>query len=52
MMITVLLYGSECWTLTKQVNRTERAEMCFLRGVAGYHLIDKKLNEDIRNKLH
>jgi hypothetical protein len=32
-----MLYGSECWTLTKQQeNETEAAEVRFLRAVAGY----------------
>jgi hypothetical protein len=43
MAISTLLYGSECWTLTKrQKSRLEAAEMHFLRSVAGYRLIDHR----------
>jgi hypothetical protein len=46
MVIPTLLYGSECWTLTKrQIRRLEAAEMRFLRSVAGYRLIDHRRNE-------
>jgi hypothetical protein len=49
MAIPTLLYGSECWTLTKrQKSRLEAAEMRILRSVAGYRLIDHRRNEDIR----
>jgi hypothetical protein len=52
MAIPTLLYGSECWTLTKrQKKRLEAAEMRFLRSVAGYSLIDHTRNEDIRDEL-
>jgi hypothetical protein len=52
MAIPTLLYGSECWTLTKrQKSRLEAAEMRFLRTVAGYQLIDHRHNEDIREEL-
>jgi hypothetical protein len=41
MSIPTLLYGSECWTLTKrQKSRQEAAEMRFLRSAAGNRLID------------
>jgi hypothetical protein len=47
-----LLYGSECWTLTKgQKSRLEAEEMRFLRSVAGYRLIDHRRNEDTREEL-
>jgi hypothetical protein len=49
MAIPTLLYGSDCWTLTKrQKSRLEAAEMRFLTSVAGYRLIDHRRNEDIR----
>jgi hypothetical protein len=52
MAIPTLLYGSECWTLTKiQISRLEAAKMCFLRSVAGYRSIDHRCNEDIREEL-
>jgi hypothetical protein len=35
MATPVLLYGSECWPLTEQVNAIEIVLMCFLRVVAG-----------------
>jgi hypothetical protein len=48
MVIPTLLYGSECWTLTKrQKSRLKAAKMRFLRSVAGYRLIDHRRNEDI-----
>jgi hypothetical protein len=50
--IPTLLYGSECWTLTKrQKSRLEAAEMRSLRSLAGYRLIDHRRNEDIRGEL-
>ena len=50
--VPMLLYGSECWTLNKElIRRLEVAEMKFLRFVAGYTLMDKKKNEDIRREL-
>jgi hypothetical protein len=52
MAIPTLLYGSECWTLTKRQNsRLEAAEMCFLRSVACYRLIVHRRDEDIREEL-
>jgi hypothetical protein len=52
MTIPTLLYGSECWTLTRrQKSRLEAAEMRFLRSVAGYRLIYHRRNEDIREEL-
>jgi hypothetical protein len=49
MAIPILLYGSECWTLTKrQKSRLEAAEMRLPRSVAGYRLIDHRRNEDLR----
>jgi hypothetical protein len=50
--VPALLYGSECWTLTKQqLEQTEPSEMRFLRSVAGYRRTDKKRNTDIRQNL-
>jgi hypothetical protein len=52
MAIPTLLYGLECWTLTKrQKSRLEAEEMRFLRSVAGYRLIDHRRNEDIREEI-
>jgi hypothetical protein len=52
MAIPTLLYGSDCWTLTKrQKRKLEAAEIRFLRSVAGYRLIDHRRNEDIREEL-
>lgn len=52
MAIPTLLYGCESWVLTiSQQNKVEAAEMRFLRQVAGYRLIDKKRNVDIRREL-
>jgi hypothetical protein len=52
MAIPTLLYGSECWTLTKrQKSRLEVSEMRFLRSVAGYRLIGHRRNEGIREEL-
>jgi hypothetical protein len=52
MAIPTLLYGSECWTLTKRQKSTlEAEEMRFLRSVAGYPLIDYRHNEDIREEV-
>lgn len=49
----MLLYGSEFWTLTKsEEKRIEVIEMRFLRSIAGYTLLDKKRNEDIRLELN
>jgi hypothetical protein len=52
MAIPTLLYGSECWTLTKrQKSRLEAEEMRFLISVIGYRLIDHRRNEDISEEL-
>jgi hypothetical protein len=52
MAIPTILYESECWTLTVRQKRTlEAAEICFVRSVAGYRLIDHRRNEDIREEL-
>jgi hypothetical protein len=39
--VTSLIYGSECWTLNKQLLQIESSEMRFLRSVAGYRRTDK-----------
>lgn len=52
MAIPSLLYGCESWVLKKnEERRIEASEMKFLRYVAGYTLLDKKRNEDIRKEL-
>jgi len=41
--IPMLLYDSECWTLTKaQMRRMGIAKMHFLRAIAGYGMMDHK----------
>jgi hypothetical protein len=46
-----LLYGNECWTLTKkEVQQTEAIEMRSLRPVAVCQRIDQRKNEDIRQE--
>jgi hypothetical protein len=52
MVIPVLLYGSECWTLTEQISRIVIVEMHFLMAVVEYCLIDEKQNEDTRKQFH
>jgi hypothetical protein len=47
----MLLYGSECWTLTKEQIRTEAAEMPFVRDIAGYRIMDHNRNEDTYEEL-
>jgi hypothetical protein len=50
--VLVLLYGSDCWTVTKQqLQQIESSEMRFLRSVAGYRKTDTKRNTDIRQNL-
>jgi hypothetical protein len=45
---SLLLYGSEIWTLTAlQPKRIGAAEMKLLRPLGGYILLDHKRNEDI-----
>jgi hypothetical protein len=52
MAIPTLLYGSECWTLTKrQKSRLKAAEMRFLRSMTGYRLTYHRRNEDIREEI-
>jgi hypothetical protein len=50
--VPALLYGNECWTLTKQqLQQIESSEMRFLRSTGRYRTIDKKINTDIRQNL-
>jgi hypothetical protein len=51
--VPVLLYGSECWILTKQqLQQIESSEMRFLRSVGGYSTDKtKKKNTNIRRHL-
>jgi hypothetical protein len=52
MAVPVLLYGSETWTLRKRDwNRTQAAEMKYLRTVKGCIRLDQIRKEDIRNEL-
>lgn len=52
MALPALLYGSENWVLKKRdESRIEASEMKFLRYVAGYTLMDKKRNDEIRTEL-
>ena len=46
--VPVLMYGSENWSLKREI---EAAEIRFLRPVAGYTFGDKKRNTDIRKQL-
>jgi hypothetical protein len=47
--VPALLYGSECWTLTKQqLQQIIFSEMRSPRSVAGYRRTDKKRNTHIR----
>jgi hypothetical protein len=50
--VAALLYGSECWAVTKQqLQQTESSEMRFGGSVAGYRRIYKNRNTDIRQIL-
>lgn len=52
MAVPMLTYACENWTLNRSDKRKiETAEMKFLRSVAGYTLLDKKHNEEIRTEL-
>lgn len=53
MAVPMLTYACENWTLNRSnKRRIEVAEMKFLRSVAGYTLLDKKYNEEIRTELN
>jgi hypothetical protein len=52
MAVTVLLYGSETWTLRQRDwKRIQAAEMKYLRTVKGCIRLDQIRNEDVRNEL-
>ena len=52
-VISVLLYGAECWTVRKvDEQRILTAEMGWLRTLAGVSKRQKKKNEDIRTELN
>lgn len=52
MVIPVLMYGSECWTLRKQdEQRILVTEMCWLRKILGVSRLEHIRNKDIMNKL-
>ena len=52
MVVPVLMYGSENWSLNRSdKRRIEAAEMRFLRPTAGYTLLDKTRSSDIREQL-
>jgi hypothetical protein len=53
MVLPILLYGSECWTLIEQeMCRIDTSEMHFLRTLAGYCLIDSKKEMKIQEKIN
>ena len=52
MAVSVLMYGSENWSLNRPDKKEiEAAEMRFLRPMAGYTLWNKKKSSDIREEL-
>ena len=52
MAVPVLMYGSENWSLNRSDKRKiEAAEMIFLRPMAGYTLLNKKISTCIREQL-
>ena len=49
LVIPVLMYGSECWTLRKEDERRYLvAEMCWLRKILGISRLQHIRNDDIR----
>jgi hypothetical protein len=52
-VVLTLLYGSECWNLTKEQkkNRIHAEEMLLLRAVVEYRLLDHKCNIGMRSGL-
>jgi hypothetical protein len=53
MAVPLLIYASENWTINRSdKEKTESAEMQFLRSVAGYTLLDQKRSTDIRSELN
>jgi hypothetical protein len=52
MAVPVILYGSETWTLRKRDwNRTQAADMKYLRTVKGFTRLDQIRNEDTRDEV-
>jgi len=52
-VVSVLLYGAECWTLRKvDEHRLLTAEMGWLRRLAGISRRQRKKNDDIRLELN
>jgi hypothetical protein len=50
--VPAVLYGSGCWTLTRQqIQQIKSSEKRFLRSVAGYRRTDEKRDTDIRQNL-
>jgi len=48
--LSVLLYGSETWTITaRDARRITAAEMKYMRRTAGYTWTDHKTNTQIEN---
>jgi hypothetical protein len=47
LIVPIVLYGSEFWTLRKMIKRLSSIEMKFYRRTAGYTLLDHKRNEEI-----
>ena len=51
MVIPVLMYGSECWTMRKEDERRILvAEMCWLRRILGVSRLQHIRNDDIRRR--
>ena len=51
LVVPVLLYGSECWTMRKQEERSLLvAEMCWIRRILGISRHQKPINEEIRKR--
>jgi hypothetical protein len=52
MAVPMLTYANENWTINRSdKNKTESAEMKFLRSVAEYTLLDQKRSTNIRSEL-
>ena len=50
-IIPVLLYGAECWTVRKEEQILEKTEMRMLQRIKGVTLRDKVKSVDIRKEL-
>ena len=48
--LTIILYDSEIWTITKKKSNRKQTEMKFFRTTAGY-LLDLKRNEELLEEL-